>query len=123
MYDYRQMPNSLGDLKPERGTNANIGLMYDKKIGSGLLQVEVNGFFSYLQDMIRYTRNFVQGRYTNFGEMRTFGVEAEVKADVTRWLYGYVNATFQDLRDTRKYQRVTFSIRRRDCVCLIFPIS
>ena len=93
-----------GDLKPERGTNANIGLMYDKKIGSGLLQVEVNGFFSYLQDMIRYTRNFVQGRYTNFGEMRTFGVEAEVKADVTRWLYGYVNATFQDLRDTRKYE-------------------
>jgi len=55
--------------------------MYDKKIGSGLLQVEVNGFFSYLQDMIRYTRNFVQGRYTNFGEMRTFGVEAEVKAE------------------------------------------
>jgi len=93
-----------GDLKPERGINANIGLMYDKKIGSGLLQVEVNGFFSYLQDMIRYTRNFVQGRYTNFGEMRTFGVEAEVKADVTRWLYGYVNATFQDLRDTRKYE-------------------
>ena len=93
-----------GDLKPERGTNVNIGLMYDKKIGSGLLQVEVNGFFSYLQDMIRYTRNFVQGRYTNFGEMRTFGVEAEVKADVTRWLYGYVNATFQDLRDTRKYE-------------------
>ena len=36
--------------------------------------------------------------------MRTFGVEAEVKADVTRWLYGYVNATFQDLRDTRKYE-------------------
>ena len=36
--------------------------------------------------------------------MRTFGVEAEVTADVTRWLYGYVNATFQDLRDTRKYE-------------------
>lgn len=92
-----------GDLEPERGTNANIGFIYDKK-GNSLLQVEVNGFFSYLQDMIRYTRNFVQGRYTNFGEMRTLGVEAEVKADVTRWLYGYVNATFQDLRDTRKYE-------------------
>ena len=69
-----------------------------------MLQVEVNGFFSYLQDMIRYTRNFVQGRYTNFGEMRTFGVEAEVKADVTRWLYGYGNATFQDHRDTSQYE-------------------
>ena len=93
-----------GDLKPERGTNANIGLLYDKKIGNGLLQVEVNGFFSYLQDMIRYTRNFVQGKYTNFGEMRSLGIEAEVKADVTRWLYGYANVTFQDLRDTRKYE-------------------
>lgn len=93
-----------GDLKPERGTNANIGLLYDKKIGNGLLQVEVNVFFSYLQDMIRYTRNFVQGKYTNFGEMRSLGFEAEVKADVTRWLYGYANVTFQDLRDTRKYE-------------------
>lgn len=33
--------------------------------------------------------------------------EAEVKADMTRWLYGYVNATYQDLRDVRKYEQNT----------------
>lgn len=34
-------------------------------------------------------------------------MEAEVKADMTRWLYGYVNATYQDLRDVRKYEQNT----------------
>lgn len=94
-----------GDLKPERGTNANIGLLYDKKIGNGLLQVEVNGFFliSPRHDTL-HTELRAVGKYTNFREMRSLGIEAEVKADVTRWLYGYANVTFQDLRDTRKYE-------------------
>lgn len=93
-----------GNLNPERGTNFNIGMLYDKGVNGNLFQVEVNFFYSYLQDMIRYTRNFIQGYYQNFGEMRSMGVEAEAKADIIRWLYGYVNATYQDLRDTRKYE-------------------
>lgn len=92
-----------GDLRPEHGVNVNLGFLFDKKINSGLLQVEINGFCSYLKDMIRYTRNHMQGKYANFGEMRSVGVEAEVKADLTSWLYSYLNATFQDLRDARKY--------------------
>lgn len=95
---------SSGNLKPERGTNLNFGMLYDKGVDGNLLQVEVNLFYSYLQDMIRYTRGFIQGKYQNFGEMRSLGIEAEAKADITRWLYGYINATFQDLRDTRKYE-------------------
>lgn len=93
-----------GNLSPERGTNLNLGVLYDKGIHGKLLQVEMNLFYSYLQDMIRYTRNFIQGHYENFGEMRSLGVEAEIKADITSWLYGYANATYQDLRDTRKYE-------------------
>ena len=54
--------------------------------------------------MIRQTQNYTQTRYENFGEMRTLGVEAEVKADVLPWLYGYANVTFQDLRDVREYE-------------------
>ena len=68
------------------------------------LQIEINGFFMYLQNMIRYTKGIIGAQYQNFGEMRTIGVEAEVKADITRWLYGYANATFQDLRDARRYK-------------------
>ena len=36
--------------------------------------------------------------------MRTLGVEVEVKADLTHWLYGYCNMTYQDLRDVRKFE-------------------
>lgn len=92
-----------GDLRPEHGVNVNLGFLFDKKINSGLLQLEINGFCSYLKDMIRYTRNHMQGKYANFGEMRSMGIEAEVKADLTPWLYCYLNATFQDLRDARQY--------------------
>ncbi len=92
------------NLLPERNTSVNVGLLYDLtgKAASNL-QIEVNGFYMYLQDMIRFTKGIIGAQYQNFGEMRTLGVEAEVKADITPWLYGYVNATFQDLRDVREH--------------------
>ncbi len=93
-----------GNLLPERGTNINIGAIWEKKIPHGIFQFEVNLFGSHLQDMIRQTRNIYQTQYENFGEMRSLGVEAEVKADILSWLYGYANVTFQDLRDIRKYE-------------------
>lgn len=43
-------------------------------------------------------------RYANFGTVRTKGVEVEVKGDVLPFLYLYGNATYQDLRDRRKYE-------------------
>lgn len=91
------------DLNPERGVNANAGLLFDWDLPSGILSVEVNGFYNHLWDMIRLQQGFVGTSYINHGEMRTLGGEIEVKADATRWLYLYANATYQDLRDTRKY--------------------
>ena len=93
-----------GDLLPERGTNVNLGAIWDKKTLNGLFQLEVNLFANHICDMIRLTRNISQTKYENFGEMRSFGVEAEVKADMFPWLYGYLNVTYQDLRDMRKYE-------------------
>ena len=93
-----------GDLRPERGVNVNLGTLWDRRIPNGIFQLEVNLFGNYLRDMIRQTQNYTQTRYENFGEMRTLGVEAEVKADVLPWLYGYANVTFQDLRDVREYE-------------------
>lgn len=92
-------------LMPERNTSVNIGLLYDlsgKK--SSNLQLEVNAFYMYLKDMIRFTKGFIGAQYQNFGQMRTLGVEAEVKADMFPFLYGYVNATYQDLRDVRPFE-------------------
>ena len=93
------------DLLPERNASANIGLLFDltsKHLTNA--QIEMNFFYMYLQDMIRYTAGLIGAQYQNFGEMRTLGVEFEAKADVLPSLYAYVNTTYQDLRDTRDYE-------------------
>ena len=94
-----------GNLNPERNTSFNLGFMYDvSNEKQNRFQFEINGFYMALQDMIRFTGGLLQSKYQNFGEMRTLGVEVEIKADVTRWLYVWGNATYQDLRDTREYE-------------------
>lgn len=97
-----------GNLIPERNTSVNLGMLYQLTgVSASNLQIEVNLFYMYLQDMIRFTGGFLQSQYQNFGEMRSLGAETEVKADITRWLYGYINATYQDLRDMRMYEQNT----------------
>lgn len=94
-----------GNLVPERNSSFNIGFMYDKGSSSkNRFQFEINGFYMYLQDMIRLVGGPLQSNYTNFGEMRTIGSDVEVKWDATSFLYIYANATYQDLRDIRKYE-------------------
>lgn len=93
-----------GNLLPERSINFNLGFMYDKNITSSQkIQFEVNGFYAHLKDMIRFVGGLLQSNYQNFGEMRTIGTEVEIKWDATSFLYLYANATYQDLRDVRKY--------------------
>ncbi len=97
-----------GNLEPERNTSINFGVLFDKTGKSpSNLQIEVSGYYMYLQNMIRFTGGFLQSQYQNFGEMRTLGIEVEVKADITSWLYGFANATYQDMRDTRRYEQNT----------------
>ena len=93
------------DLLPERNASANLGLLFDLTGKHPTnAQIEMNFFYMYLQDMIRYTAGLIGAQYQNFGEMRTLGVEFEAKADVLPSLYAYVNTTYQDLRDTRNYE-------------------
>ncbi|MDD7272369.1 MAG: TonB-dependent receptor [Prevotella sp.] len=93
-------------LKPERTTGVNLGVLFRKnKKDGGLIELELNCFYNALQDMVRYTPDLIptMARYRNFGTVRTMGVELEAKADVHPMLYLYGNATYQDLRDTRKF--------------------
>lgn len=92
-------------LLPERNTSLNLGLLFDR-MGKAAdnLQVELGFFYMHLDNMIRYTKGFIDAQYQNFGEMRTLGAEFDVKMDIFPWLYGYLNATYQDLRDVRKYE-------------------
>lgn len=93
------------DLLPERNASTNLGLLFDLTGKHPTnAQIEMNFFYMYLQDMIRYTAGLIGAQYQNFGEMRTLGVEFEAKADVLPSLYAYVNTTYQDLRDTRDYE-------------------
>ena len=96
------------DLLPERNLSANAGLLYDLTgLHPSNLQIEVNGFYMHVDDMIRFVKGILGAQYQNFGQMRTLGIEAEVKADMLPCLYGYVNATYQDLRDTRDHEAGT----------------
>ena len=94
-----------GNLLPEHNTSVNVGCLLDL-VGKHPTnaQVELNFFYMYLRDMIRYTAGVIGAQYQNFGQMRTLGVEFEAKADVLPWLYAYVNTTYQDLRDVRNYE-------------------
>ena len=92
-------------LMPERNLSFNAGLLYDLTgIHPTNLQIELNGYYMHVDDMIRFVKGILGAQYQNFGEMRTIGVEAEVKADMLPCLYGYANVTYQDLRDTREHE-------------------
>ncbi len=92
-------------LKPERTSGVNLGLLYRHiKADGGLIEVELNGFYNQLEDMIRFTPDMIptMARYRNFGSVRTKGIELEAKGDICPLLYLYANGTYQDLRDVRK---------------------
>lgn len=94
------------ELKPERNNSLNLGMLYHKNLErGGMFEAELNVFASQLTDMIRFTPGMIPStaRYANFGAVNSKGIEGEVKGDFTPWLYAYVNATWQDLRDVRQF--------------------
>jgi outer membrane receptor protein involved in Fe transport len=92
-----------GELTPERNLNFNLGFMYEKSFSDNRkLQLEVNGFFMRLEDMVSLFGDALQQKYQNFGEMEGMGIEAELKLDITNYLYAYSNLTLQNLLDQRE---------------------
>ena len=94
------------ELKPERNNSLTLGVLYHKNLErGGMFEAELNVFASQLTDMIRFTPGMIPStaRYANFGAVNSRGIEGEVKGDFTPWLYAYVNATWQDLRDVRQF--------------------
>lgn len=91
------------DLQPEKNKSINLTFLYDKFQGNKSLQLELNLFYMKLSNMIRFVpQSMLQATYENFGEMQSLGIELDAKYDATNWLYLFANATYQDLRDTRK---------------------
>ncbi len=92
------------DLEPERCKGLNAGVLFHHPNKYGFIEIEANYFLNQLDNMIRYQADMIpsMARYANFGKVVTKGIEGEVKGDLTSFLYAYVNATYQDLRDKRK---------------------
>jgi len=92
------------DLEPERCKGLNAGVLFHHPNQYGFIEIEANYFLNQLDNMIRYQADMIpsMARYANFGKVVTKGIEGEVKGDLTSFLYAYVNATYQDLRDKRK---------------------
>lgn len=96
---------SSPNLRPERNTALNLGLLYQQGYDYGRTEIELNGFYNDLRDMSRLVPALGSAvQYLNFGQMRSWGIEGEVKSDLTPWLYVYANATLQDLRDARRFE-------------------
>jgi len=92
------------DLEPERCKGLNVGVLFHHLNQYGFIEIEANYFLNQLDNMIRYQADMIpsMARYANFGKVVTKGIEGEAKGDLTSFLYAYVNATYQDLRDKRK---------------------
>lgn len=94
------------NLEPERCKDINAGFIYHRPSDYGFIEVEANYFWNQLDNMIRYQADMIpsMARYANFGKVVTNGVDGEVKGDATPFLYFYINATYQNLRDKRKFE-------------------
>ena len=90
-------------LRPERTTGFNLGILSHRDNRYGLFEGEVNIFYNTLHDMVRFTPDIIptMARYRNFGDVKTMGVEFDIKCDISKHWYLYTNATYQDLRDIR----------------------
>lgn len=97
---YLIIPSS--SLQPERALSTNLGMLYQQSYEYGRTEIEINAFANHLKHMSRLVPAMGPAvQYMSFGAMRTFGIEGEIKSDLTPYLYAYANATYQDLRDVR----------------------
>lgn len=90
-------------LKPEVANNYNFGFLFDyKKNPEKFFQLEANGFFMNVKNLIQLSGNGLSLGYVNFGKANIIGFDTELKCDITKNLFGSINGTYQILTDTNK---------------------
>lgn len=91
-------------LRPEVAYNYNLGLVLDKfQFPSGnRFQIEWNAFLMNVSDLIQLGGNGLTTGYVNYAKARIIGTDIEVKKDITNYLFGSVNATWQRVTDINK---------------------
>ncbi|RCR65554.1 TonB-dependent receptor [Larkinella punicea] len=83
-------------LKPELAHNYNLGLVYDRTDSEARrLQIEVNGFYMNVENLIQLSGNGLTLGYVNYAKANIKGADIDVKYDLTQHIYTSVNATYQ----------------------------
>jgi outer membrane receptor protein involved in Fe transport len=92
-------------LQPEKANNVNVGLYFDRKdfLLMHRLRFEATGFLRFVEDMIVLAQGPMGAAYANEEKVNIRGFDADLKLDLTRWLYAYGNVTLQDVRDALEY--------------------
>lgn len=87
-------------LAPERSLNFNLGVNWlCNPDDYPNCRIDLNGYYMNVKDMIKLVMESLIMKYTNFGQVRIAGVEAELYANLFPWLTIRSNITYQDARD------------------------
>jgi outer membrane cobalamin receptor len=85
-------------LSPEIADNVTAGIYLDVNRDGRRLLLDVSAFASRVHDLIVLGGAFTPN-YANVGAAKIQGLEVDLKADLTSFLYVYGNLTWQDLRN------------------------
>lgn len=95
-------------LKPENSNNVNINFTYNHVFNKTHMLFADAGFLyrdvkDYIQRVVESASNKYYGTNINFGKVRNWGLNAEVRYAYKELLSVGVNVTYQDIRDKEKY--------------------
>jgi outer membrane receptor protein involved in Fe transport len=96
------VPNTK--LRPEQADNYNLGVMYDRYYSNfSRLQFESNIYLMNVTDMMmmRSSNGFLSNY--NLGKAQLYGMDAELKWDISREWFVMLNATYQKAIDRMRY--------------------
>ena len=96
------VPNTK--LRPEQADNFNLGVMFDRYYDNfRRLQFESNIYLMNVTDMMMLrSQNGFLSNY-NLGKAQLYGIDAEVKWDISREWFVMLNATYQKTTDRMRY--------------------
>lgn len=95
------------NLKPERSSNYNLGLIYDKSINDkNYFSATANIIYRDAADFIRthLNRNETMLISDNLASVTNFGAEADLSYTINKKYNFGINATYQNIRNNTKYE-------------------
>ncbi len=91
-------------LKPELAHNYNLGLAYDRTDSHNRrLQVEINGFYMNVDNLIQLSGNGLTLGYVNYAKANITGGDIDIRYDLSKSIYASANATYQILTDINRF--------------------